>query len=459
MDRKTIGRMATMSLMLGVSTIGCTPGGQGGHPATLASQAPKPDKPALRAAAQARVALAAHQGLAAVAAAEQAVAFQPNDAGYRMLLGQSYLAAGRFGSAEASFRDSLTLSPDQPKAQFDLALAQIAQGRGGDAQSTLHALNGAIPAGDVGLALALSGDRQGAIKILTDLVRSGKSDARSRQNLALAFALDGRWAEARAVAMQDTTPGQDRRPARALGGPRQADRDRFDADRIDARRDAGRRSGLAGRARAGLAGPADGCGSGCARRRRRPGRRDAGSRARDGDCSRRRDGDQLGDGAARRADPGGDACRCAGRRRHARRAGASAARPVDAAAAAARAGAAVPVGAARSADACADVPVERLCRPARRLCARRRDPDRLVAGIEADAAARPGSPPRAPSSASRAPRSSGLSVSGFADRASAVGMCSQIRAKGGECFVRQTAGDSAIQWAKRDTGVQLAARG
>ena len=95
---------------------------------------------------------------------------------------------------------------DPAKARFDLALAEIAQGRGADARADLHALGGTIPAGDVGLALALAGDRQGAITILVDLVRSGKSDARSRQNLALAFALDGRWREARAMAMQDSTP-------------------------------------------------------------------------------------------------------------------------------------------------------------------------------------------------------------------------------------------------------------
>ena len=56
------------------------------------------------------------------------------------------------------------------------------------------------------LRLALAGDRQDGIRKLIDLVRSGKSDARARQNLALAFALDGRWLEARAVAMQDTPP-------------------------------------------------------------------------------------------------------------------------------------------------------------------------------------------------------------------------------------------------------------
>jgi hypothetical protein len=50
----------------------------------------------------------------------------------------------------------------------------------------------------------MAGDHDGGTRMLIDLVRSGKSDARGRQNLALAFALDGRWAESRAVAMQDT---------------------------------------------------------------------------------------------------------------------------------------------------------------------------------------------------------------------------------------------------------------
>ncbi len=47
---------------------------------------------------------------------------------------------------------------------------------------------------------------------------------------------------------------QARCAARALGRARQADRDRHHAGRLDARRDAGRRSGLADRARAGHAG-------------------------------------------------------------------------------------------------------------------------------------------------------------------------------------------------------------
>lgn len=206
MNRRTLGRIGMLSLMLGVSTVACTTGTS--HVASIADQAANAKQVATKSADKARSALVAHKGLAAVDAAEQAVSLSPNDAGYRMLLGQSYLAAGRFASAETSFRDSLTLNADQPKAKLNMALAEIAQGQLGEAQAVLHGLNGQIPAGDLGLALALSGDRQTAINMLSDLVRSGKSDARARQNLALAFALNGQWREARAVAMQDTPPNQ-----------------------------------------------------------------------------------------------------------------------------------------------------------------------------------------------------------------------------------------------------------
>jgi cytochrome c-type biogenesis protein CcmH/NrfG len=49
----------------------------------------------------------------AIALAEQAVAKSPTDAGFRALLGNAYFAGGRFRSAEAAYKDSLTLYPNQ----------------------------------------------------------------------------------------------------------------------------------------------------------------------------------------------------------------------------------------------------------------------------------------------------------------------------------------------------------
>ena len=207
MNRRMLSRIAAMSLMLGIATVGCAPTTQMAHPTSLADAGTSGGSDAAsRAAGKARSALASHKGAAAIDAAEKAVAAQPQNAAYRMLLGQSYLAAGRFASAATSFRDSLSLSPDQPKARFDLALAMIAQGNGQEALTTLRSLDGGVSGGDLGLALTMAGDHEAGIHILIDVVRSGKSDARTRQNLALALALDGRWRESRAMAMQDTPP-------------------------------------------------------------------------------------------------------------------------------------------------------------------------------------------------------------------------------------------------------------
>ena len=61
---------------------------------------------------------------------------------------------------------------------------------------------------DRGLALALAGDTQGAITLLTALVRSPATDAKARQNLALSFALAGQWQAARLVAGMDLSGDQ-----------------------------------------------------------------------------------------------------------------------------------------------------------------------------------------------------------------------------------------------------------
>ena len=207
MDSRLLGRVSAVALMLGAATVACTPHGQVAGPATLSAKPVTSDAIAAAAAAEARTALARHKGVQAVAAAERAVAANPGNADYRLLLGQSYLAAGRFASAGTSFRDSLTLSPGQPRAGFDLALVETAQGRGAEARALLATLRG-VPAADLGLALTLAGDHEGGIARLIEAARSDSSTARVRQNLALAYALDGRWREARAVAMQDTPPAR-----------------------------------------------------------------------------------------------------------------------------------------------------------------------------------------------------------------------------------------------------------
>ena len=159
-------------------------------------------------ATRAQAALAEGQLATAVQLAERAVENTPNDAGFRMLLGNCYFAAGRFASAEAAYLDSLTLLPGQPEVIMKMALVQIAQGKKAEAAYVLNAARDILDAANYGLALALAGQADDAVAVLNQIARQPAADARVRQNLALAYALSGDWTMARTVAAQDVPPEQ-----------------------------------------------------------------------------------------------------------------------------------------------------------------------------------------------------------------------------------------------------------
>lgn len=159
-------------------------------------------------ATRAQAALAANDISTAVALAEQAVEGSPQDAGFRALLGNCYLAAGRFGSAEAAYRDSLNLVGNQPQVILKLVLVQIAQGKNDEAKLLLAEGQSVLDASDVGLALTLAGDPQSAVAVLEPVARQAGADARTRQNLALAYAFSGDWTQARTIAAQDVPADQ-----------------------------------------------------------------------------------------------------------------------------------------------------------------------------------------------------------------------------------------------------------
>ena len=198
-------KLAVSGLALGMSLTG-------GHPVTSTKSATSPEAKQLEfaaaAAAKASIALAGQKWRSAVMSAEMAVEYSPRDASYRMLLGQAYLSAGRFSSAETSFSDALTLSPDNGRAGLNLALTQIAQGKRDAALSTLADYRGKLAAADYGLAVALSGDVDAAVRTLEAAIRDDGADAKTRQNLALAYAMAGKWANARVMAGQDLSPAE-----------------------------------------------------------------------------------------------------------------------------------------------------------------------------------------------------------------------------------------------------------
>ena len=163
-------------------------------------------KQAVQTAGKASKALVKGDAAHAVSFAEAAVALKPQDSGYRMLLGQSYLKAGRFQSAHQAFADVLALEPGNAKAALNLALCQIAEGQWDAARQTLTTHADVIPARDRGLAWALAGDPVGGAEILMAAARTPDADAKIRQNLGLALALSGRWSDAKAVIATDLSP-------------------------------------------------------------------------------------------------------------------------------------------------------------------------------------------------------------------------------------------------------------
>jgi Flp pilus assembly protein TadD len=154
-------------------------------------------------ATRALAALQANDIPTAIDLAERAVTNTPDDAGFRTLLGNAYFAGGRFASAEAAYKDSLSLYPAQSAVVLKLALVEIAQGKNAEAIAQLDSNRNLVEAADYGLALALAGRAPEAIAVLEPAARAEGAEARVRQNLALSYALAGDWTNARAVAAQD----------------------------------------------------------------------------------------------------------------------------------------------------------------------------------------------------------------------------------------------------------------
>jgi Flp pilus assembly protein TadD len=169
-----------------------------------ASPAPRADITAT----QAEQALAQGRTNRALTLAEQTVQANPTNASYRAMLGKAYLDSGRFASAETAFNDAMTLGDNSPRTALSLALAQVGQAKYAEAAALLNQWEGQIATADMGLALALSGQPERGIHLMGNAIRSGDDTVKMRQNLAYAYAVAGRWREARVMAAQDVPAGE-----------------------------------------------------------------------------------------------------------------------------------------------------------------------------------------------------------------------------------------------------------
>lgn len=185
--------LAVSTAMAGALLSGCA-----------ATPAPRADV----SATQAQAALAEGRVDRGTRLAEQAVQAEPRNAAYRAMLGKAYLDAGRFASAETSFNDAMALGDNSPRTALSLALSLSAQARYGEAAALLNDWEGQIAVADLGLALALAGQPERGIHLMGNAIRGGENTAKMRQNLAYAYAVAGRWREARLMAAQDVPADQ-----------------------------------------------------------------------------------------------------------------------------------------------------------------------------------------------------------------------------------------------------------
>lgn len=201
MTGKTFGKAALASLLVATAMVGWN--GSGFKPTAVAGEE---HADARKFATGADKALAHRDGRRAVEAAEAAVRMDPQNAAYRQLLGRSYVAAGRFASAQSAFSDAMTLGNSDARTIVSLALVQVAQGRPEAARALLAQHADTVPATDYGLAMAMAGDADEGVRILSQAIHDPSATARTRQNLAYAYALSGRWKDARMVADLDMGP-------------------------------------------------------------------------------------------------------------------------------------------------------------------------------------------------------------------------------------------------------------
>ncbi|SCW82758.1 Cell division protein DedD (protein involved in septation) [Sphingobium faniae] len=198
MKRSAFGKAAVSSLIVAVTMVGCT--GVAFRPSTAAV---KQKDDASKRALAAEKAIVDRDAVRAIRAAEEAVRLKPGNGDYRQLLGLAYVAGGRFVSAETALSDAMALGNQEGRTIVNLVLVQIALGKNDAAQALLAAHADKVPASDYGLAMAMAGNAAEGVQILSQAIHDPSATARTRQNLAYAYALAGRWKDARLVVGMD----------------------------------------------------------------------------------------------------------------------------------------------------------------------------------------------------------------------------------------------------------------
>jgi Flp pilus assembly protein TadD len=130
------------------------------------------------------------------------VAQSPRESSLRATLGRAYLKNGRFQSAATALSDAVSLGDNSGRTLLALALSQIGSGQNDAALRTLEMGNNVIPWPTLALRWLWPAADKGSV-LLADALRAGDKSDKLRANLGYAYALAGRWTEARAIVAMD----------------------------------------------------------------------------------------------------------------------------------------------------------------------------------------------------------------------------------------------------------------
>ena len=131
-----------------------------------------------------------------------------DEVGSRLGLGRVSLARNDHADAVAHFDAVLQRDPQNARALNGLGVAADLRGAHFEAQQHYRRAyrmdsSNLDPLNNLGLSLILGGNADAGVSVLTDVARSNRDDAVTRQNLALAYALIGRRDDALRLARLD----------------------------------------------------------------------------------------------------------------------------------------------------------------------------------------------------------------------------------------------------------------
>lgn len=121
-------------------------------------------------------------------------------------LGKIKLAGGKYEEALLSFDQARQLDGETSKIRSGRAISLAALGRTRDSLKAFEGDNNRLSLSNKALVFAANNFSKAAINILEPLIQSNNSSSRDRQNLAMAYLLDGKEKEAYAIARLDLDP-------------------------------------------------------------------------------------------------------------------------------------------------------------------------------------------------------------------------------------------------------------